>query len=82
MANADVKQAFTYLYAFVVFGGVFYALVIYPYQLDDLVKGALIGWATLAINSVFSDQVAQRTAKDSAAASAEGAKQALSSPTG
>jgi len=64
MKTDVAKPIFTYIYAVLVFVGVFYALVLYPFQLDDLVKGALIGWATLAINAVFSDQVARRSSLD------------------
>ena len=75
-----LRTAFSFGYAVLVFGGVFYALVLYPFQLDDLVKGALIGWATLAVNSVFSDQQSARIAKQMESASATGAAQALTTP--
>ena len=64
------KTIFTYAYASAVLAVCFYSLVLYPYDLDQLVKGALIGWGTLAINSVFSDQAATRTAHQAASATA------------
>jgi hypothetical protein len=51
----------THLIAVGVIAAGFYSLVIYPFVLDDLVKGAIIGFMTLAMQSVFSEQVAART---------------------
>lgn len=83
MKTDTIKLIFTYVYGLVVLAVTFYALVLYPFDppLPDLIQGAFISWATLAINSIFSDQVATRTARQSESAAAAGASQALSTPT-
>lgn len=55
------KLIFTNLIAIGVIAAGFYSLVIYPFVLDDLVKGAIISFMTLALQSVFSEQIASRT---------------------
>jgi hypothetical protein len=50
------------LIAILVLGGGFYSLVLYPFQLDDLVKGAIIGFMSTAIAFVFSQEIAKTTA--------------------
>ncbi len=45
----------------VLLGG-FYSLVLYPYELDQLVKGAIIGFMSTAIAFVFSQEIAKTTA--------------------
>jgi ABC-type uncharacterized transport system permease subunit len=52
----------TYLIALLVLVGGFYALVIYPYDLDQLVKGAVIGFMSAAISFVFGQEIAKATA--------------------
>ena len=61
MRADTVKLIFTFFIAIFVLAAGFYSLVIYPFQLDDLVKGAIISFMTLAMQSVFADQVAART---------------------
>jgi hypothetical protein len=75
------KFILTYVVGMMVLVGTFYALVLYKFELSTLIQGAMISWATLVLNAIFSDQVATRTAKQSEAASASGAAQALTSPT-
>ena len=62
MKTDSLRFVFTNLTTILLMGGVFYALVLYPYQLDDLVKGAMIGWVTLALNSIYNDQAVNRAA--------------------
>ena len=52
----------TYLIALLVLGGGFYALVLYPFVLDDLVKGAIIGFMSAAISFAFGQEIAKTTA--------------------
>lgn len=52
----------TYLIALLVLLGGWYALVIYPFELDDLVKGAIIGFMSAAISFVFGQEIAKATA--------------------
>lgn len=61
--TADWTKAAAYVFAFLVLGGTFYALVIYPFVLDVDIKLWLTGAAGSAITFVFGDQVASRTAK-------------------
>ena len=55
-----IKLVSTHLIAVAVLAAGFYSLVIYPFVLDDLVKGAIISFMTLALQSVFGDQLASR----------------------
>ena len=57
-----VKAFFTYSFAFFVVGIAFYGLVVYPFELDQLVKGALIAWGGTAISFVFAQEIAKSTA--------------------
>ena len=50
MMRIDAMRAlFTYAIAILILTGGFYALVIYPFTLDDLVKGAIIGFMALGL---------------------------------
>lgn len=60
MQSDRIKLVFTFLIAIGVIAAGFYSLVLYPFQLDDLVKGAIISFMTLAMQSVFADQIAAR----------------------
>jgi hypothetical protein len=66
---SDMTKGFAYVIATGILVGVFYALIIYPYQLDADVKLWLTGAAGAAMTFVFGDQ-----------ASSRGARQALQSP--
>lgn len=57
----DAKFIVTVLYATVVLGLAFYALVIYDYALPELVQGAFIAWGTQAINAVFGALISSQT---------------------
>lgn len=61
--NLDATKAFAYLVAAAILFGTFYALIIYPYQLDADVKLWLTGLSGAASGFIFGDQVASRTAK-------------------
>jgi hypothetical protein len=63
MKSDTLKLVATYLIAVLVIAFGYYSLVLYPYQLDDLVKGAIIGFMSTAIVYVFSDQAATRNAR-------------------
>lgn len=52
----------TYLIATLVLVGGFYALVIYPFELDDLVKGAIIGFMSASLSFAFGQDIAKTTA--------------------
>jgi ABC-type uncharacterized transport system permease subunit len=61
--NLDAARAlFTYLIAVLILVGGFYALVVYPFELDELVKGAIIGFMSAAISFVFGQEIAKATA--------------------
>jgi hypothetical protein len=62
-----------YFAAYLILGGSFYGLVIYPYVLDDLVKGFLISIAMLAGNWIFQKSTTDDTARQQQAATAAGA---------
>lgn len=61
MTIDGLRATFTYVIVILVLVGGFYALVIYPYDLDDLVKGALIGFMSSAIGFVFGQEIAKAT---------------------
>lgn len=59
----DVFRAVaTHLIVVMILAGGFYALVIYPFELDDLVKGAIIGFMSAAISFAFGQEIAKATA--------------------
>lgn len=57
-----MRALFTYGIAVMILIGGFYTLVINPYELDDLVKGAVIGFMSAAISFVFGQEIAKATA--------------------
>ena len=62
MTADTFRAAATYLIAILVLIGGFYALVLFPFVLDDLVKGAIIGFMSAAISFVFGQEIAKATA--------------------
>lgn len=56
------RAILTYAIAILILIGGFYALVIYPFELDELVKGAVIGFMSAAISFVFGQEIAKATA--------------------
>lgn len=64
MRAEDVARTiWGHLIVLVTLAGGFYALVLYPLILDDLTKGAIIGFMGAAIQWEFNNQVATSTAK-------------------
>lgn len=57
-----MRALFTYVIAILILIGGFYALVLYELELDDLVKGAIIGFMSAAISFVFGQEIAKATA--------------------
>jgi hypothetical protein len=70
--NLDVTKAFAYLVAAAILIGTYYALIVYPYQLDADVKLWLTGLSGAASGFIFGDQVASRTARQTNAAISTG----------
>ena len=66
----------------VVLAGGFYALVLYPFELTELVKGALIGFMGSAITWEFGSQTASSTARQQQGATSAGVTAALTQPNG
>ena len=81
MKADTVKLIFTYLIAVGLIAGTYYALVIYPYQLDESVKLWLTGAAGGAIAFVFGDQVASRARVDQQSAFSKGLGATPNQPT-
>ena len=63
MSNETAKLLLTYLTALIILLAGFGSLVLYPYELDDLVKGAIIALMTLAAQHVFADSAATRVGR-------------------
>jgi hypothetical protein len=59
-----IKAIYTYAIATFLIVGTYYALVLYPYQLDADVKLWLTGVSGGAVAFIFGDQIASRTRKD------------------
>lgn len=74
----DSTRWLTSLMAVLVWAGTYYALVLYPYNLDADVKLWLTNASGAALLYMFGEAISNRTARQSAAASDLGAKQALS----
>lgn len=62
MTTDSFRAVATYAIAILVLIGGFYALVIYPFELAELVKGAIIGFMSAAISFVFGQEIAKATA--------------------
>jgi len=69
----DTRAWWGHIIVLVVLIGGFYSLVIYPFVLDDLVKGAIIGFMGSALTWEFGSQVAGATARQQQGATAAGA---------
>lgn len=72
-----IKASATYLYAFAVLAIASYGLIFYPFELPDLVQGALIAWVGQALQFVFGSE----TAKAASAASQRAYDKGLNTPT-
>lgn len=62
-----LRAFFTYIIVILILGGGFYALVLYPYELTELVKGAFIGFMGSALTFTFGQEVAKQSAKQTTA---------------
>ncbi len=62
MKTDSFRVGITYLTAILILAGGWYSLVIYEFTLDDLVKGAIIGFMSAAISFVFTQETAKTTA--------------------
>jgi len=71
--TAPQQTIWGHLVVFVVLAGGFYSLVVYPYVLDDLVKGAIIGFMGLALQWEFGTAIQAATAKQQQNATDAGA---------
>ena len=60
--DTTVKTLATYAFAFAVLFVAYHGLVLYEFELPDLVQGALIAWAGSAIAFVFGQEIAKATA--------------------
>ena len=56
-----LRATATYIVVYLVLIGGFYAIVLAPFVLDDLSKGALIGFMGMALNFAFGAEVAKQT---------------------
>jgi len=72
MKADTIKMLLSYLVAIGLIVGTYYALVVYPYQLESDVKLWLTGAAGGAIAFVFGDQVAARSRVDQQSAFSKG----------
>lgn len=76
--NSDgLKTIFANTIALAILAGTFYALVLSPFVVEADVKLWLTGASGWAIGYVFGDRIAAQAVKQSTAASAQGAAQAL-----
>lgn len=56
------RAIFTYVIVVLILAGGFYAIVLYPFELDQLVKGAIITFMGSAVTFVFGQEIAKTTA--------------------
>lgn len=67
------RSIWGHLIVILVLLGGFYSLVIYPYILDDLVKGAIIGFMGSSLTWEFGTAIQAATARQAASATAASA---------
>jgi hypothetical protein len=70
-----------HLVVLIVLAGGFYSLVVYPFVLDDLVKGAIIGFMGLALQWEFGTAIQAATARQQQNATDSGAAAGAMVPT-
>ena len=80
MKSDSIRLIFSYIMAFAIWAGTYYALVVYPYVLDADVKLFLTGSAGAATLFIFGDQVANRTRQDQSEAYTKGLNTPVPSP--
>ena len=74
------RSIWGHLTVYLILAGTFYSLVVYPYELSELVKGAFIGFSGTAIAWEFGTAVAGATARQQDQAAKQGAEAALTVP--
>jgi hypothetical protein len=72
-----IKALATYSFAFLIVGVAYHGLVLYQFELPELVQGALIAWGGSAIAFVF----ASETSKAASAATQRAYDKGLATPT-
>lgn len=60
--EALMRLGFTYVLAILILTGGYHALVLSPFELSDLVQGAIIGFMGAVVQFVFGAQIAATTA--------------------
>lgn len=63
MNRETIRYVIGVLFAVMVFACGFYALVPYPFELDDLVKGAMISLMTLSAQFVYGEALAHSVSR-------------------
>lgn len=79
--TGEARTIWGHLTVYLILIGTFYALVIYPYELSELVKGAFIGFSGTALAWEFGTQVANNTARQQQGATEAGAAAGAMVPT-
>lgn len=74
------RSLWGHLFALAVLAVAFYGLVLYPFELDQLVKGALIANMGMALQWEFGSAVAGSTARQQQRATEGGANAAMTTP--
>lgn len=74
------RSAWGHVLVLVVWASGFYALILSPYQLDDLAKGAFIGFMGLALQWEFGTAIAGATARHQQDATRAGAEAGAALP--
>lgn len=63
MNRETIRYVIGVAFAVMVFAAGFYALVPYPFELDDLVKGAMISLMTLSAQFVYGEALAHSVSR-------------------
>lgn len=73
MNNLSSRSVWGHALVLIVWATGFYALILNPYELDDLAKGAFIGFMGLALQWEFGTAIASATARQQQNATTTGA---------
>jgi hypothetical protein len=68
VTSSTRQSLWGHITVYLILAGTFYALVIYPFELSELVKGAFIGFTGTAIAWEFGTAVANNTARQQSSA--------------
>ena len=63
MRTDTIKLWQTFVVTVGLLAGSFWALFLAPFETSELVIGAVIGWVTLSLNSLYADAASVRTAR-------------------